>query len=81
MKDTLSRALQRGALISKEKDDEMLRFKKRDTQILMATTVIEVGVNVPNANVMIIVNYVLKWRGDICMGFWRGKLVHGMWRS
>lgn len=45
-----------GQLNAKEKDDEMLRFKKGDTQILMATTVIEVGVNVPNANVMIIVN-------------------------
>lgn len=45
-----------GQLSAKEKDDEMLRFKKGDTQILMATTVIEVGVNVPNANVMIIVN-------------------------
>src|SRR5260370_3657749 len=37
-----------------EKDSEMKRFKDGQTQILVATTVIEVGVNVPNASVMII---------------------------
>ncbi len=36
------------------KDQEMLRFKRGETQILVATTVIEVGVDVPNASVMII---------------------------
>ncbi len=38
------------------KDIEMQRFVKKETQILVATTVIEVGVNVPNATVMIIEN-------------------------
>jgi len=36
------------------KDEEMLKFKRGVTQILVATTVIEVGVDVPNASVMII---------------------------
>lgn len=39
-----------------EKDEEMQRFISGETQILVATTVIEVGVNVPNASVMIIEN-------------------------
>lgn len=36
------------------KEQEMLRFSQGETQILVATTVIEVGVNVPNASVMVI---------------------------
>ena len=40
----------------KMKDAEMQRFVSGDTQIMVATTVIEVGVNVPNASVMIIEN-------------------------
>ena len=39
-----------------DKDAEMQRFVSGETQILVATTVIEVGVNVPNASVMIIQN-------------------------
>lgn len=39
---------------SKEKDLEMQKFSKGETQILVATTVIEVGVDVPNASVMVI---------------------------
>src|SRR5690606_38875583 len=45
-----------GKLSAKEKEGEMQRFVKGETQIMVATTVIEVGVNVPNASVMIIEN-------------------------
>lgn len=45
-----------GKMSVKEKDFEMQRFIKGETQIMVATTVIEVGVNVPNASVMIIEN-------------------------
>lgn len=43
-----------GKMKAADKDFEMNRFTKGETQILVATTVIEVGVNVPNASVMII---------------------------
>ena len=43
-----------GQMKSADKDYEMDRFVKGETQIMVATTVIEVGVNVPNASVMII---------------------------
>jgi ATP-dependent DNA helicase RecG len=43
-----------GKMKSADKDFEMQRFIKGETQIMVATTVIEVGVDVPNASVMII---------------------------
>jgi ATP-dependent DNA helicase RecG len=43
-----------GALAAKEKDATMAAFAAGDLKILVATTVIEVGVNVPNANIMVI---------------------------
>jgi ATP-dependent DNA helicase RecG len=45
-----------GKIKPAEKEFEMQRFVKGETQIMVATTVIEVGVNVPNASVMIIEN-------------------------
>ncbi len=45
-----------GKMKPAEKDEEMKRFAAGETQILVATTVIEVGVNVPNASVMVIEN-------------------------
>ncbi len=43
-----------GKMKPADKDYEMQRFAKGETQIMVATTVIEVGVNVPNASVMVI---------------------------
>ena len=45
-----------GKMKPKDKEEEMQKFVSGDTQILVATTVIEVGVNVPNASVMVILD-------------------------
>jgi len=45
-----------GKMKAADKDFEMQRFVQKQTQIMVATTVIEVGVNVPNASVMVIEN-------------------------
>ncbi|MBQ4507302.1 MAG: ATP-dependent DNA helicase RecG [Paludibacteraceae bacterium] len=45
-----------GQMKAQDKDLQMQRFLSGETQILVATTVIEVGVNVPNASVMVIMN-------------------------
>ena len=45
-----------GRMKAKDKDFEMDRFVREETKIMVATTVIEVGVNVPNASVMVIEN-------------------------
>jgi len=49
-------AVMHGQMKAADKDFEMARFAKGETQIMVATTVIEVGVNVPNASVMVIEN-------------------------
>ena len=43
-----------GRMKTQDKEFEMKRFENKETQILIATTVIEVGVNIPNASVMVI---------------------------
>lgn len=45
-----------GKMKPQDKEFEMQRFVRHETQIMVATTVIEVGVNVPNASVMVIEN-------------------------
>ncbi|PKL19501.1 MAG: DNA helicase RecG [Spirochaetae bacterium HGW-Spirochaetae-5] len=58
LKDTvftdMSVALLHGKIPQNEKDDIMLRFRKGEINILVSTTVIEVGIDIPNANVMVI---------------------------
>ncbi len=53
-KPTYQISIVHGKMKPKDKDFEMNRFLKGETQIMIATTVIEVGVNVPNASVMMI---------------------------
>ncbi|MGH9675560.1 MAG: ATP-dependent DNA helicase RecG [Candidatus Acidiferrum sp.] len=50
----LKLGLLHGRLSSEQKEDVMQRFRKNEAQILVATTVVEVGVDVPNATLMVI---------------------------
>ncbi len=46
--------LMHGRMTSREKDEAMLRFSSGETQVLVATSIVEVGIDVPNATVMTI---------------------------
>jgi ATP-dependent DNA helicase RecG len=47
-------ALMHGRMPARERDDVMRRFAERDLDVLVATTVVEVGIDVPNATVMVV---------------------------
>jgi ATP-dependent DNA helicase RecG len=49
-------ALLHGQMTAEEKAEKMAAFNRNEIQVLVATTVVEVGVDVPNANIMIIYN-------------------------
>ena len=64
-----------GKMPGREKDAAMDRFKRHETDVLVATTVVEVGVDIPNASVMVVLDaqrYGLaqlhQLRGRVCRG-------------
>lgn len=68
-----------GKMKAADKDYEMSRFVKGETHIMVATTVIEVGVNVPNASIMVIEN--AERFGLTQMHQLRGRVGRGEYQS
>ena len=68
-----------GRMKAADKDFEMARFVKGETKIMVATTVIEVGVNVPNASIMLIEN--AERFGLTQMHQLRGRVGRGEYQS